>query len=246
MKALSGIKGGDCFILVWFNLCLFLGLIRQALLTLLALKEHHCVFWLLFCCITQVHLSFRAQTDGRMALLQDFLIESRIHGYMGWWSYYKMLCSNHLNQPKKVTILSVILSVHRTEYFPKSFDHLRDVFYFLFHKCETSFCVLFGQQWCLPLNSLMNVILPPESLSYCWTLTLTMASEVFFLDELLMCSWSNCSSLATPGKVQHCPKFSWFGLLESQRLGNCFVKLSRLTDANDFKLRHDVLLFEIS
>ncbi len=36
-----------------------------------------------------------------------------------------------------------------------------------FGKCETSLCVLFGQQWLLPWNSPMDAVFA-QSLSYCW------------------------------------------------------------------------------
>ncbi len=49
-----------------------------------------------------------------------------------------------------------------------------------FGKCETSLCVLFGQQWLLPWNSPMDTVFA-QPLFYCWmewwTLTLIEASE---------------------------------------------------------------------
>ncbi len=142
-----------------------------------------------------------------------------------------------------------------------------------FGKCETSLCVLFGQQWLLPWNSPMDAVLPSLFLIVeSWTLTLIEASEpcssldvvlLFFydlLDESLLRSWGNFGRLATPGKVHHCSKFSPFvdngsdhGSLESQSLRNGFITLSRLIHVNYFvshlflnffRLRHDVLLFK--
>lgn len=78
--------------------------------------------------------------------------------------------------------------------------------------------VLFGQHWFSPstrMHFLPSLFLIVKS----WTLILTKTSEalVFFqcysgsfcdlLDESLICSWSNFSSLGTFGKVHYCSKF---------------------------------------
>ncbi len=118
----------------------------------------------------------------------------------------------------------------------------------IFGKCETSLCVLFGQQWLLPWNSPMDAIFA-QSLSYCWIMNTDLnwgkwglqffrcCSGFFYdlLDESLLRSWSNFGRPGTPGKVHHCSKFSPFvdngsdrGSLESQSLRNDFITLSRL------------------
>ncbi len=143
-----------------------------------------------------------------------------------------------------------------------------------FGKCETSLCVLFGQQWFLPWNSPMDADFA-QSLSYCWIMNTDLnwgkwglqffscCSGFFYdlLDEPSLRSWSNLGRLATPGKVHHCYKFSPFvdngsdcGSLESQSLRNGFITLSRLIHANYFvshlmmmkscRSWHDVLLFK--
>ncbi len=142
-----------------------------------------------------------------------------------------------------------------------------------FGKCETSLCVLFGQQWLLPWNSPMDAVFA-QSLSYCWIMNTDLnwgkwgleffrcCSGFFYdlLDESSLCSWSNFGRLSTPGKVHHCSKFSLFvdngsdlGSLESQSLRNGFITLSRLIHVNYlvshlflnfFRSRNDVLLFK--
>ncbi len=141
---------------------------------------------------------------------------------------------------------------------------------YFFGKCETSLCVLFGLQWLLPWNSLMDAAFA-QSLSYCW-ITITDLNWgkwglQFFrccsgfiydlLDESALRSWSNFDRPATPGKIHHCSMFSPFvdngsyrDSLESQSLRNGFI--TRLIQVkyfvfhlflNFYRLRHDVLLF---
>ncbi len=114
-----------------------------------------------------------------------------------------------------------------------------------FGKCETSLCVLFGQQWLLPWNSPMDAVFA-QSLSYRWIMNIDLnwgkwglqffrcCSGFFYdlLDESALRSWSNFGRPATPGKVHHCSKFSPFvdngsdcGSLESQSLRNGFITL---------------------
>ncbi len=73
-----------------------------------------------------------------------------------------------------------------------------------FGKCETSLCVLFGQQWLLPWNSPMDAVFA-QSLSYCWIMNTDLnwgkwglqffrcCSGFFYdlLDESSLRSWSN-------------------------------------------------------
>ncbi len=142
-----------------------------------------------------------------------------------------------------------------------------------FGKCEMRLCVLFGQQWLLPWNSLMDAVFA-QSLSYCWIINTELNWDKwglqFFrccsgflydlLDESSLRSWSNFGRPATSGKVHHCYKFSPFvdngsdrGSLEFQSLRNAFISLSRLMHVNYvvshvflnfFRSWHDVLLFK--
>ncbi len=162
-----------------------------------------------------------------------------------------------------------LLSHQSTKYLPKSLGDNQDIF----GKCETSLCVLFGQQWLLPWNSSMDAVFA-QSLSYWWIMNTDLnwgkcglqffrcCSGFFYdlLDESSLRSWSNFGRTATPGKVHHCYKLSPFvdngsdrGSLESQSLRNSFISLSKLIHVNYFvshlclnffRSRHDVLLFK--
>ncbi len=55
-----------------------------------------------------------------------------------------------------------LLSHQSTEYLPKILEIIK----IFFGKCETSLCVLFGQQWLLPWNSPIDAVFA-QSLSYC-------------------------------------------------------------------------------
>ncbi len=144
----------------------------------------------------------------------------------------------------------------------KSLGDNQDIF---FAKCKMSLCVLFGQQWLLPWNSPMNAVFG-QSLSYCWIMNTDLnwgewglrffrCSSGLFYD--LLDESSYFGRPAIPGKVHDCSKFvengSDHGLLESQRLRNEFITLSRLIHANYFvshlflnffRSRHDALLFK--
>ncbi len=90
-------------------------------------------------------------------------------------------------------------------------------------KCETSLCIIFGQQWLLSWNSPMDAVFA-QSLSYCWIMNTDLnwgewglqffrcCSGFFYdlLDKSLLLSWSNFGRPATPEKVHHCSKFSPF------------------------------------
>ncbi len=123
-----------------------------------------------------------------------------------------------------------------------------------FGKCETSLCIIFGQQWLLPWNSPMDAVFA-QSLSYCWIMNTDLnwgkwglqffrcCSGFFYdlLDKSLLLSWSNFGRPATPEKVHHCSKFSPFvdngsdrGSLESQSHRNGVITLSRLIHVNYF------------
>ncbi len=157
-----------------------------------------------------------------------------------------MLCWSYARCNGTHTLQKVQLLSHQsTEYLPKSLGHNQDIF---FGKCETSLCVLFGQQCLLPWNSPMDAVFS-QSLSYCWIMSTDLnwskwglqfvrRCSVFFydlLDESLLHSLSNFGRPATPWKVHHCSKFSPFvdigsdrGSLESQSLRNGCITLSRL------------------
>ncbi len=122
----------------------------------------------LSCCITQVHLSLRINWWPHI-LLQDFLIECRIHGSINygkssipwsprpshyhphvwllvWCSFYEMLCWFYTRCNGTLTFQKVKLLSHQsTEYL----GYLGIIKIF-FGTCETSLCVVFGQHgFCL-------------------------------------------------------------------------------------------------
>ncbi len=156
-------------------------------------------------------------------LLQDFLIDCRIHGsiiygksYRSWsckaapdhhttttmfdCSFYEIQCwfctrcnGTHTFQKVKP------LSHQSTEYLHKSLGDNQDIS----GKCETSLCVIFGQQWLLPWNSPMDAIFT-HFFSCCWIMKFSP-----FVDN-----GSDCGSL------------------EFQDLRNSFITLSRLIHVN--------------
>ncbi len=89
-----------------------------------------------------------------------------------------------------------------------------------FGKCETSLCVLFGQQWLLPWNSPMDAVFD-QSLSYCWILNTALnwgkwglqlfrcCSDVFYdlLDESLLRSCVNLVGRPLLGRFTTVPSF---------------------------------------
>ena len=144
----------------------------------------------LSCCITQLRLSFRSQTDDRTFSFRIFLVESRIHGSINYgksprsWSS-KAAPDHHTTTTVfyywyDVLIVECCVSFTPDGTGPMSFKK----FYFwlispqnlipkvlgvikmFFGKCEMSLCVLFGQQWFSPCNSPMDAI-SAQSLSYC-------------------------------------------------------------------------------
>ncbi len=185
-------------------------------------------------------------------LLQDFLIECRVHGSINYgkssrsWSNF-------------------VSSVHRIFELEDNQD--------IFGKCETSLCVVFGQQWLLPWKLSHGCCFCPVSFLLLnhehwpkwgkWGLQFFRCYFGFFydlLDESSLRSWSNFGRPATPGKVHHCHKFSPFvdngsdrGSLESKALENgvynpfqtdtCQLFVSHLF-LNFFRSQHDVLLFK--
>ncbi len=221
----------------------------------------------LSCCITQVRLSLRSQTDSQtfsfriqeqnswfhqlwqvvqVLKLQSSPRPSHYHHHVWllvWCSFYEMLCCFDAKCNGTHTFQKVKLLSHQsTEYLPKSLGDNQDIF----GKCETSLCVLFGQQWLLPWTLPWMPFLPSFFLIVeSWTLTLIEASEACSsLDVVLgsfMTSWMSrrCALgvilVGRPLLVHHCSKFSPFvdngsdrGSLESQSLRNGFITLSRL------------------
>ncbi len=185
-----------------------------------------------------------------------------------WWSFYEIVgCTSDVtgHTPSKKFNFCCISP---QSIFPKVLGIIK----IFFGKCETSLCVLFGQQWLLPWNSPMDAVFA-QSLSYCWIMNTDLnwgkwglqffrCCSWFFYDLLwvVVRSWSNFGRPATPGKIHHCYKFSPFvdngsdsGSLESQSLRNGFITLSRLIQVNYFvshlflnffRSQHAVLLFK--
>ncbi len=203
------------------------------------------VFGIMSCWITQVRLSLRSQTDGRTFSVR---ISDRVQNSWSsimasrpgpeaakqpqtitlpppwltveWCSFYEMLywfyvrCNGHTPSKK----LNFCL-ISPQNICPKVLGIIK----IFFGKCETSLCVLFGQQWLLPWNSPMDAVFA-QSLSYCWIMNTDLNwgkwGLQFFrwyfgffydlLDESSLHSWSNFGRPATPGKFHHCHKFSPF------------------------------------
>ncbi len=170
-------------------------------------------------------------------LLQDVLIECRIHGSINyeksyrswsckaasdhhttttmfecWCSFYEMLCWFYARFNGTHTFQNVKLLFHRsTEYLHKSLGDNQYIFVANVRRAFLYFLVSNGF-WLgnLPwIPFLPSLFLIVES----WTLTLTEASEAcssgFFYESSLR-SWSNFGRPASPGKVHHCSKFSPF------------------------------------
>ncbi len=97
-----------------------------------------------------------------------------------WCSFYEMLCwfyarcnGTHAFQ-KVLSQLPNFCLISPQNIRPKVLGIIK----IFFGKCETSLCVLFGQQWLLPWNSPMDAVLPSLFLIVkSWTLTLIEASE---------------------------------------------------------------------
>ncbi len=140
----------------------------------------------LSCCITQVRLSLRSQTD---VLLQDFLIECRIHGSINYgkssrsWSC-KAAPDHHTTTSMFDCWYDVLFMKCCVGFTPDVTGHtpskkfnfclispqnicpkVLGIIKIFFGKCEMSLCVLFGQQWLLPWNSPMDAVFA-QSLSY--------------------------------------------------------------------------------
>ncbi len=166
-----------------------------------------------------------------------------------WCSFYEMLCcftSDVTGHTPSKKLNFCLISPQNI--CPKVLGIIK----IFFGKCETSLCVLFGQQWFLPGNSPMDAVFA-HSLSYCWIMNTVLnwgkwslqffrfCSWFFYdlLDESSLRYWSNFGRPATHEKVHHCSKFSLFmdngsdcGLLESQSFRNGFITLSRLIHVN--------------
>ncbi len=120
---------------------------------------------------------------------------------MVWCSFYEILCWFYARCNGTHTFQKVNQSHQSTEYLPKSLGDNQEIL----GKCETSHCVLFGQQWLFPWNSPMDVVFA-QSFSYCWIMNTDLnwskwglqffrCYSVFFfydlLDGSLLRSWSN-------------------------------------------------------
>ncbi len=161
---------------------------------------------------------------------------------MVWCSFYEILCWFYARCNGTHTFQKVNQSHQSTEYLPKSLGDNQEIL----GKCETSHCVLFGQQWLFPWNSPMDVVFA-QSFSYCWIINTDLNwskwglqffrcySGGFFYDLLdgsLLRTWSNFGRPATPGKIHHCYTFSPFvdngsdhGSLECQSFRNYFITI---------------------
>ncbi len=120
-------------------------------------------------------------------LLQDLLIECRIHGSINYGKSSRS--SSCKAAPDHRTTTTCWYDVHFMKscagYMPDITGHtpskkfnfclspqnicpkVLGIIKMFFGKCETSLCVLFGQQWLLPWNSPMDGIFA-QFLSYCW------------------------------------------------------------------------------
>ncbi len=167
----------------------------------------------LSCCITQVRFSLRSQTDGR-TFLQDFLIECRIHGSINYdkssrsWSckaapdhhttttfdcrYDDLFMKCCVGFPSDVTGHTPSKKLNSCRISPQNIcPKVLGIIKLFFGKCETSLCVLFGQQWLLPWNSPMDAVFA-QSLSYCWIMNTDLNEACSSLDVVLgsfMTSW---------------------------------------------------------
>ncbi len=124
-----------------------------------------------------------------------------------WCSFYEMLCWFYARCNGTHTFQTVQLChISPQNICPKVLGIIK----IFFVKCETSLCVLFGEQWLLPWNSPMDAVFA-QSLSYCWIMNTDLnwgkwgrqffrcCSGFFYdlLDELSLCSWSNFGRPAT-------------------------------------------------
>ncbi len=151
--------------------------------------------------------------------LQDFLIECRIHGSINYgkssrsWSC-KAAPDHHTTTTMFDCWYDVLFMQCCVGFTPDSkpfkklnFCHISPqnicpkflgIIKIFFGKCETSLCVLFGQQWLLPWNSPMDAVFAHGLflIAESWTLTLIEASEACSsLDVVLgsfMTSWMSC------------------------------------------------------
>ncbi len=226
----------------------------------------------LSCCITQVRLSLRSQTNSR-------IFSFRIFWYSAEFMVPSIMASRPgpeaAKQPQTITLpppcltvgmmfflWNVVLVLHQMQQDTpsKKFNFCRispqnicpkflGIIKIFLANVRQDFCVLFGQQWLLPWNSPVDAVFA-QSLSYCWIMNTDLnwgkwglqffrcCSGFFYnlLDESSLRSWSNFGRPVTlVGQVHHCYKFSPFvdngsdcGSLESQRLRNGFITLSRL------------------
>ncbi len=187
-----------------------------------------------------------------------------------WCSFYEILCwfySRCKHRPSKKFNFCLIIPQNIC---PKVLGIILGIF---FGKCETRLCVLFGQQWLLPWNFLIDAVFA-QRLSYCWIMNTDFnwgkwglrffrcCSGFFYdlLDESLLRSWSNFGRPATPGKVHHCSKFLhlWILALTMVRWSPKALEMALYPFPdwyilnyfvshlflNFFRSQHDVLLFK--
>ncbi len=144
----------------------------------------------LSCCITQVRLSLRSQTNSwtlsfevqnswfhqlwqviQVLELKNSPTSSHYQHHVWllvWCTFYEMLCWFYARCNRTHTFQrNIHLSLQSTDYLPKSLGDNQDIFWYFLTNLRRAFCVLFGQQWLLTWNSPMDAVLA-QSLSCCW------------------------------------------------------------------------------
>lgn len=133
------------------------------------------------CCITQVCLNFRARTDGWTVVLQDFVLEIKIHGSinyskssMSWSRSSKKAPDHHTN----TTMFDCCFDQSK-EYFPMSHEDYQECFWLLLFPFWSAVVFFLGNlPWMPFLTSLFLTVEP-------WTLILTDWSEANTLDYVM-------------------------------------------------------------
>ncbi len=152
----------------------------------------------LSCCKTQERLNLRSNWWLDI-LLQDFLIECRIHDSFDVWQVVQVLKiqsrpDHHTNNTIFDCWYDVLFMKCRAGFTSDVTGHtpskkrnfclispqnicpkVLEIIKIFFDKWETSLCVLFGRQWLLPWNSPMDDGFA-QSLSYCWIMNIDLNS----------------------------------------------------------------------
>ncbi len=198
---------------IGFKSRLWLGHSKTLILFFLSHSEVDLLVCLgsLSCCITQVRLSLRSQTDGPDILLQDFLIRVQNSWFhqlwqvtqvlklqssprpshylhhvwlLVWCSFYEMLCWFYARCNGTHTFQKVQLLSHQsTEYLPKSLGDHQDIFWQMWNEPLCSFwsAVAFALE-------LSHGCLFAQSLSYCWIMNTDLNWGYWGLQFFRCCS----------------------------------------------------------